>query len=74
MAIQTSVKLPEELRAKLDRAAELTARDRSALIIEALDRYLVGIVTDEEIRRQCKAANEADEKEDWEAFVEWPQD
>jgi predicted transcriptional regulator len=74
MPVQTSVKLPDELRARLDRAAELMARDRSALIIEALDQYLARVVSPEEIQRQCQAANSADASDDWEAFVEWPSD
>jgi len=74
MAVQTSVKLPDELRARLDRAAELMARDRSSLIIEALDQYLAGVVSPEEVARQCHAANEADASDDWESFVEWPRD
>ncbi len=74
MSVQTSVKLPDELRARLDRAAELAARDRSALIIEALDQYLSRFISPEEVARQCRAANEADASDDWEAFVEWPKD
>lgn len=74
MSVQTSVKLPDELRARLDRVAELAARDRSALIIEALEQYLARFVSPEEVARQCRAANEADASDDWEAFVEWPKD
>ena len=74
MSVQTSVKLPDELRARLDRVAELAARDRSALIIEALEQYLARFGTPEEVARQCRAANEADASDDWEAFVEWPKD
>jgi predicted transcriptional regulator len=74
MSVQTSVKLPDDLRARLDRAAELMARDRSSLIIEALDQYLARVVAPEEVARQCRAANAADGVEDWEAFVEWPKD
>jgi predicted transcriptional regulator len=74
MSVQTSVKLPDELRARLDRAAELMARDRSSIVIEALDQYLARLVSVEEIARQCHAANAADTTDDWEAFIEWPSD
>jgi len=72
MSVQTSVKLPDELRARLDRAAELMARDRSSIVIEALNQYLAQVVSPEEIARQCEAANAADATDDWEAFSEWP--
>jgi predicted transcriptional regulator len=74
MTIQTSVKLPDDLRARLDQAAALLARDRSAIIVEALDRYLSDVITEEDIRRQCEAANATDAQDDWEAFAEWPKD
>jgi predicted transcriptional regulator len=74
MSVQTSVKLPDELRARLDRAAALMARDRSAIIVEALDQYLASVLSPEDIARQCHAANAADATDDWEAFIEWPSD
>jgi predicted transcriptional regulator len=74
MTIQTSVKLPDDLRTRLDQAAVLLARDRTAIIVEALDSYLSGLITEEEVRRQCAAANAADAQDDWEAFAEWPRD
>ena len=72
MTVQTSVKLPEALRARLDWAAPRLERGRSAIIVEALDRYLAELPTKEDIRRQCQAANEADSQDAWEAFSEWP--
>jgi predicted transcriptional regulator len=74
MTVQTSVKLPEALRARLDWAAARLERDRSAIIVEALDRYLEELPTEDEVRRQCQAANQADSQDDWEAFSEWPTD
>lgn len=35
----------------------------------ALDQYLARFVSPEEVARQCRAANEADASDDWEAFV-----
>ncbi len=43
-----SIRLPDDSRARLDAATRLTNRSRSYLMKEALDRYLVDVVRQEE--------------------------
>ena len=45
-----SLRLPEEARAKLDKAAKLTRRSRSFLMKEALDRHLADIIVQEQAK------------------------
>jgi len=75
MSDTTTVRLPQDLKARLDQASRELARRKSWIIARALDQYLRGIKpTDlmEEARRQCRLANRADRRDrGWERFAEF---
>lgn len=76
MSDTTTVRLPPELKKKLELAARRQARGKSWIIQRALDEYLTRNQPDSqqtEAQRQCKAANSADRKDrGWEQFADWP--
>lgn len=73
----TTVRLPPDLKKKLETVARRQARGKSWIIQRALDEYLTRALTDgasAEIRRQCGAANRADRKDtNWGVFGDWDQ-
>lgn len=56
-----TVRLPEELITHADVASEVTHKNHTELLIEALREYLEGMVTDEEFRESVVELYLADE-------------
>ena len=77
MSDTTTVRLPTDLKRRLDAAARQLARGKSWIITRALDEYLARATPAQlvkEARRQCRAANRADSRDrDWERFGDWPE-
>lgn len=75
MSDTTTVRLPRDLKARLDQASRELARRKSWIIAHALDQYLRGVQPADlmrEARRQCRLANRADRRDrDWERFAEF---
>jgi predicted transcriptional regulator len=70
----TSVRLRRDLDQRLARAAEVTGKSTNRLINDAIEDYLRRLKLPElerEIERQCRLANRADRKDDWEAFADF---
>jgi predicted transcriptional regulator len=70
----TSVRLKPGLAGRLRRAAEVAGKSSNRLINEALEEYLARFDSAglrREIERQCRLANRADVRDDWEAFADW---
>lgn len=67
-----SVRLRPEAEARLASAVARTGKPRNAIINEAIANYLKDYgdeATRREIERQCRLANEADQRDDWQAFM-----
>ena len=77
MSDTTTVRLPPELKQKLEAVARQQARGKSWVIQRALDEYCARIMAGglpAEAQRQCKAANKSDRKDSsWEQFGDWPE-
>ncbi len=77
MSDTTTVRLPPDLKKRLETVARRQARGKSWIIQRALDEYLTRAQTDGasiEIKGQCGAANRADRKDpNWEVFGDWNQ-
>lgn len=77
MSNTTTVRLPPDLRKKLDVAARQQTRSKSWIIQRALDEYLARTISGAlptEALRQCKAANSADRRDKgWGQFGDWPE-
>lgn len=75
MSHTTTVRLPQDLKARLDQASRELARRKSWIIARALDQYLRGVKPTDlmrEARRQCRLANRADRRDrGWERFAEF---
>ena len=75
MSQTTTVRLPAELRTRLERAAHQLARRKSWIIARALDDYLARMRPADalrEARRQCRLANRGDRRErGWEQFADF---
>lgn len=75
MSDTTTVRLPPDLKSRLESVARQQSRCKSWIIQRALDEYLTRAMNNEisaEARRQCLAANKADKKDqNWEQFGDW---
>lgn len=75
MSHTTTVRLPSDLRERLDQAARQLARGKSWIMARALDDYLARITPADalkEVRRQCRLANRADRRDrGWERFADF---
>jgi predicted transcriptional regulator len=70
----TSVRLRRDLDQRLARAAEVTGKSTNRLINDAIEDYLRRLNFPDlqrEIERQCRLANRADRKDDWEEFADF---
>ena len=67
-----SVRLRPEAEARLANAVVSSGKPRNAIINEAIVSYLKDYddkTMEREIERQCRLANEADQRDDWQAFI-----